>query len=209
MTSIKFRTFFMPLAACGLCLVLSLASCGSSAEKKQDTATPTPTAKPNNLNVDQLTEMIAKEPGNSQLYYERALAYYEYGDLSSALKDFDKTLELEPEFASAFHDRGICRFELDMDEEALADFTKAIELDPTYYEAYYNRALIYDEKGKQKEALADLNKAIEINPEFGDAYYNRAVYLLNTDREQACADFKKASDLGIQEAGLTMQQYCK
>jgi len=199
----------MPLAACGLCLTLALASCGNSAEKPQPTATPAPTAKPNNLNAEQLTEMIAKDPKNSQLYYERALANYEYGDLAAALKDFDKTLELEPEFASAFHDRGICRFELDMDDLAIEDFTKAIELDPAYYEAYYNRALIYDEKGKQKEALADLNKAIEINPEFGDAYYNRAVYLLNSDREQACADFKKASDLGIQEAALTMQQYCK
>ncbi len=73
----------------------------------------------------------------------------------------------------------------------------------------FNRALIYDEKGKQKEALADLSEAIRINPDFGDAYYNRGVYLLNSDPKNACADFKKASELGIQEAALTFEQYCK
>lgn len=207
MTSINFRPFFVLLAALWLGMAL-LTACGNSAkeepadEENSGTDTVTPS-------IEQLTLMIGSDSGNSQLYYERALAYYEYGDLSSALKDLDKTLQLEPDFASAYHDRGICRFELGKKEEALADFNKAIELDSSYYEAYFNRALIYDEQGKKKEALADLSEAIRINPDFGDAYYNRGVYLLNADPKQACADFKKASELGIEEAALTFEQYCK
>lgn len=209
MTSINFKPFFLPAIGFVLCSLCLFPSCGNSPGKEQNTEAQNTPAAPAQLNVDQLTAMIAKEPENSQLYYERALAYYEYGDLASALKDFDQTIVLEPDFASAFHDRGICRFELDMPDRAMDDFNRAIELDSTYYEAYFNRALIYDEKGKKKEALADLSAAIRINPEFGDAYYNRGVYLLNTDREKACSDFKKAADLGIQEAAITMKEYCK
>ena len=127
MTSINFRPFFVLLAALWLGMAL-LTACGNSAkeepadEENSGTDTVTPS-------IEQLTLMIGSDSGNSQLYYERALAYYEYGDLSSALKDLDKTLQLEPDFASAYHDRGICRFELGKKEEALADFNKAIELD--------------------------------------------------------------------------------
>lgn len=208
MISINFRPFFVPLTALLLGIALFTA-CGNSPDAQQGADSETPADSSGNLTVEQLTGMIAGDPQNSQLYYERSLAYYEYGDLASALKDLDKTLQLEPDFASAYHDRGICRFELGMMDSALADFNRAIVLDSSYYEAYFNRALIYDEKGKQKEALADLSQAIRINPQFGDAYYNRGVYLLNADPEQACKDFKKASELGIEEAAATFQQYCK
>lgn len=209
MIFINFRSFLSAFMALFVSILL-LASCGNSQNEEQTTdIQKPPTQQPANLTVEQLDAMIAKEPDNSQYYYERALAYYETGDLGAALKDFDKTIELEPDFASAFHDRGICRFELQMNDEALSDFNKAIELDSNYFEAYFNRALIYDEKKMPKQALADLTMAITINPEFGDAYYNRGVYLLNTDRDKACADFQKASDLGIQEARATMMEYCK
>jgi len=192
-----------------MCSLTLLSSCGNSQEDGQNTDVQKDSTEKANVSVEQLNGMILSDPDNSQLYYERALANYEYGDLAAALKDFDKTIELEPDFASAFHDRGICRLELDMLDQALEDFNKAIKLDPNYFEAYFNRALIYDSQNKKKEALEDLSKAISINPEFGDAYYNRGVYMLNTDREKACADFKKASELGIEEAELTLQQYCK
>ena len=206
---INFQPFFLPVMGLFMCSLTLFSSCGNSQEQGQNTEIQKDSTQKSNLSVEQLNGMIIQDPENSQLYYERALANYEYGDLASALKDFDKTIELEPDFASAFHDRGICRLELDMLDKALEDFNKAIELDSNYFEAYFNRALIYDAQNKKKEALADLSTAISINPEFGDAYYNRGVYLLNTDREKACADFKKASELGIEEAGLTLQQYCK
>lgn len=210
MTFINFTQKYLPFGVFALCISLFFSSCGGNNEPQ----TPEPNAdsslaKPNNISIEQISALIESEPENSQLYYERALAFYEYGDLSSALNDFDKTISLEPDFASAFHDRGICKLELDMPDKALLDFNEAIELDDQYHEAYFNRALAYDALGNPKAALADLDKAIRINPEFGDAYYNRAVYQLNTDRDKACADFKKAEELGIAEAGLTMREYCK
>lgn len=208
MILVTFQRFLLSLS-CLIFVSIAFVSCGNSNKKEPLDGPVTPTAPAANLTIEQLDGMIAKEPNNSQYYYERALAYYEMGDLGAALKDFDKTVELEPGFASAFHDRGICRFELEMYDEAMKDFNEAIDLDSAYYEAYFNRALIYDVKQMPKKAIADLTTAISINPDFGDAYYNRGVYLLNTDRKKACADFEKAANLGIQEARATMQEYCK
>ena len=186
-----------------------LTACGG--DKQNIKAPEADSTSPKNAtpSIDKLNGMIEQEPDNAQLYYERALAYFEFGDLAMALVDFDKTIALEPEFASAFHDRGICRFELTRFQEAIDDFNQAIQLDPEYSEAFFNRSLVWDELAEPEKALADLNKAIAINPEFGDAYYNRAVYRLNSDRDKSCADFKKAAELGIREAELTYEQYCK
>lgn len=192
-----------------LLISVFLSSCGGENLNTKATDGDTVSVKNASPSIEKLNGMIEQEPENAQLYYERALAYYEFGDLALALQDFDKTISLEPEFASAYHDRGICRFELTRFQEAMADFNRAVQLDPEYSEAYFNRSLVWDELAESEKALADLDKAIAINPEFGDAYYNRAVYRLNSDREKSCADFKKAAELGIREAELTYGQYCK
>jgi tetratricopeptide (TPR) repeat protein len=208
MININFRHFFFKLGAICLSCTLILGSCGNSVEVKENENLPVTTGQNESLTPEQITAMISEEPDNAQLYYERALAYYEYDDLASALKDFDKTIALEPDFVSAYHDRGICHFELGMLEKSLEDFNKAIELDEKYAEAYFNRSLVYDELGMSAKALEDLNMAIKIDPDFGDAYYNRAVYTLNTDRSGSCSDLRKAAELGIEEAELTMKEYC-
>jgi tetratricopeptide (TPR) repeat protein len=192
-----------------LLISVFLPACGGDKQNAKAPDADTVSAKNATPSIEKLNGMIEQEPENAQLHYERALAYYEFGDLALALTDFDKTISLEPEFASAYHDRGICRFELTRFQEAMDDFNRAVQLDPEYSEAYFNRSLVWDELDEPEKALADLDKAIAINPEFGDAYYNRAVYRLNSDREKSCADFKKASDLGIREAELTYGQYCK
>lgn len=184
-------------------------SCGGDRQSGTEPQKDTLAAESKTPSIDKLNEMIQEDPENAQLYYERALAYYEFGDLAMALRDFDQTISKEPEFASAYHDRGICRFELNRFQEALDDFNQAILLDEKYAEAYFNRSLVWDELNETSKALADLDNAIAINPEFGDAYYNRAVYRLNSDREKSCADFKKAAELGIREAELTYGQFCK
>ena len=60
-------------------------------------------------------------------------------DLSTAIINFTKAIELDPKYANAYFNRGIAYSSLKKYPEALADYTKAIELDPKYVKAYYNR----------------------------------------------------------------------
>ena len=47
-----------------------------------------------------------------------------------AIKDYDRTIELDPEFAMAYYHRGICYRNLGQHEKSIEDHSKAIELDP-------------------------------------------------------------------------------
>lgn len=50
------------------------------------------------------------------------------GQIESAIKDFDKAIELDPSLAEAYYDRGLAYSELNQYEKAIKDYDKAIEL---------------------------------------------------------------------------------
>lgn len=83
-------------------------------------------------------------------------------DLSTAIINFTKAIELDPKYANAYFNRGIAYSNLKKYPEAIADYTKAIELDPKYADAYYNRGGAYKALGKTKEANADFAKTKEL-----------------------------------------------
>ena len=96
-------------------------------------------------------------------------------DLSTAIINFTKAIEIDPKYTDAYFHRGIAYNRLKKYPEALADFTKEIELDPKYADVYYNRGVAYNALKKYEEALADYSKAIELDPKYARAYYNRGV----------------------------------
>jgi len=61
------------------------------------------------------------------------------GDFESALKDFDKAIELKADYSEAYYQRGNVKFNLRNYNEAIMDYNKAIEINPDYADAYVNR----------------------------------------------------------------------
>ena len=51
---------------------------------------------------------MAVYPNDPALYYIRGDLYSEDGDNESALKDFNKAIELDPNFAAAYYERSYC-----------------------------------------------------------------------------------------------------
>ena len=86
--------------------------------------------------------------------------------------------------------------------EALDYFNKALELNPNFAGAYFNKGLAYGHKRKFDQAINNFTRAIEINPNYADALDSRGLLYLITSRNksQACADIKKACDLGVCKA---------
>ena len=102
--------------------------------------------------------------------------------------------------AEDWFDSGLEKAVEGMWQAAIADYTKAIEIDQMFAISYYYRGLARASL-KTKDylgAIADYTKAIEISPRFARAYANRGVdrESLN-DLEGACADWKKAANLGL------------
>lgn len=108
---------------------------------------------------------IAEEPGMSEAYNDRGLAYAAIEENNKALADFDKAIELDPSSAGSYSNRGTLYLSLGNHEQSLADLNKAIELSPKLAKAYHNRGLTYLDLGELDKAIADFDKAIEMTPE--------------------------------------------
>jgi tetratricopeptide (TPR) repeat protein len=89
---------------------------------------------------------------------------------------------------------------------AVGYFTKAIAQDPNHGGAWFSRGVSYGQLGLYPQAIESIDRAMALEPQNGLYFYGRArVYLLSGDREKAREDFRKAADLGDEDA----QRYLK
>ncbi|MDO5569853.1 MAG: AAA family ATPase [Bacteroidales bacterium] len=85
-------------------------------------------------------------------------------DLTAALRNFDKALELYPLFTDVWIRKGITHLDLKQFYEASVCLNKAVELSPVYFKALYNRGRLRYELCDYEAALSDFLKAVELNP---------------------------------------------
>lgn len=123
------------------------------------------------------------------------------GDYEGAIQDYSVAINLDPSFAIAYNNRGAARFYMGETEEALLDFEQAIMVEENYVPALNNKASVFAKKNDFKEALSLFNQILETPGNYGKVYLNRGlVRELTGDLPGACADWKKALELGINEA---------
>ncbi|GHT18032.1 hypothetical protein FACS189429_3540 [Bacteroidia bacterium] len=121
-------------------------------------------------------------------YFYKANDFYEKGDFKSAIENYSKAIEINPNDAEAYYNRGLAKYALGDSQAAIDDYSKAIEINPNYADAYCNRGSAKDDLGDYQAAIDDYTKAIEINPNFAEAYCNRG------NIKYALGDFQAAID---------------
>lgn len=92
---------------------------------------------------------------------------------------------------------------------AIADYNKALVLNPTDWNICFNRGLSKYHLKDYTGAMEDYNKAIELNPTYAKAYFHRGNCMQTLGDPAACADWKKAADLGDKYAKGKLTEYCK
>jgi tetratricopeptide (TPR) repeat protein len=137
--------------------------------------------------IKELSSIEWRESGNRN-YYKT--------DYETAINDFSRAIEINPNYDLAYNDRGATYNKLGKYNEAIVDFNKAIEINPNLDLAYGNRGTTYYILGKYNEAIVDLNKEIELNPKDAIVYNNRgAAYSFLGKYNEAIVDFNKAIEL--------------
>jgi tetratricopeptide (TPR) repeat protein len=109
---------------------------------------------------------------DADTYNRRGLLYRRLFKNEEALRDFDKSLNANPEKANSYNNRGLVKYDLGKYQEALADYDKALsfEIHPSYYN---NRGMAYLRLGKYQKAINDFTEAIELNSDYHKAKHNR------------------------------------
>lgn len=92
-------------------------------------------------------------------YYNRAMAYQDKGDFDSAILDYSRVVEVNPEYTAAYINKGILFGRLGNFNAAIENFNKAIAMDPSDTEAYYNRGIAYKQLNYNDLAQKDFQTA--------------------------------------------------
>lgn len=113
-------------------------------------------------------------------YYSRAIVKNELYTWKSALRDYDKAIEIAPDFIDALTNRGSLKDENGDYQGAIDDYNKVLQLKNI------------DLKNKQM------------------AYFNRGNSKFNLkDKKGACDDWRKAYNLGAEYALERLKEYCE
>lgn len=126
--------------------------------------------------TDPYSREIKKCPKNAKLYFKRGKAYFEKNKYEEALKDFNKTIELNEDYVKAYFMRGSIYWSDDDVEKSVENYEKAVEKDPKFYDAWvelihgyvylaHDNKLLYESK-----FLQAFNKAVEIDAKNEKAY---------------------------------------
>ncbi len=116
---------------------------------------------------------IAENPRNVVAYHDRGYAKLLQNDISGALDDYSKKIEIRRDDALAYYDRGNVYYISQNYDSALNDYDRAIQLDSSCQEFYYNRALTQWHLHNYTGCIFDCDKALELSPTDINTYLQR------------------------------------
>lgn len=161
--------------------------------------------------LEDCNKALILNPAYSNALFNRGNAEFMLKKYTEALRDYNEALRLNPLKYDALYNRGVIKNDILKDYSgAMEDYTQAIRLSPNNYTYYFNRAnskfLTDDFEG----AIKDLTKVIMLKPQISDGYYWRAVNESKLQRkEEACADYQKAIELGDKDAKDDWEKVCR
>ncbi len=186
----------------GICLLLiffALADASAHAQGSTGRAFGGDSARPQGRNGREVYD-IATPQNYALAFYKRGNARKEMGDLSGALSDYTKALDLDSNLPQVYNNRGNILKAMGDYEAAIKDYDRAIELNPRFAFAYNNRGAARFLKGDMDRAVSDYNKAIKLKPDYALAYANRGlVFLTRGEERRAESDFRKCEKLDPSE----------
>ena len=139
---------------------------------------------------------VGIKPLDAINHYQQGLAAMSAGNLTEAMNNFDRAIELDRRYFPAYIERGNIKDAFSDLPGAIADYTTAIALNPQAAPAFYNRGTVLSRSGKHQAAIADYTKAIDINPDYAQAHMNLANELDDLgDTPAALASYNRAINI--------------
>jgi len=162
------------------------------------------------LAIKDFNRSIEMRPDFPDVYYYRGYCLAEQARYKAAIADYDKAILLKPDYPAAYYNRGAAKAELKSYEAGMTDFEKALDMKPDLVNGRINIALSKLGMKKYEEAIVDLTKVIDMRDEnLAKAYYYRGEAKYELDqKEDGCADWRRASNLGHEIATENVNSFC-
>ncbi len=153
---------------------------------------------------------ITSEPANFQCYISKAELELALNKYEAAKNDIETYLNLFENDTSAIFLAGQIEFASGNYFGALGYFNKLIKINPLKTEYLLARAASYKITNLIPNALKDYNEILFIEPTNAIALCERGkIYLIQDDKKEACADWKKSMNLGNYKSNDLYLDNCK
>ncbi len=144
-------------------------------------------------NLSLWSDAVAKSPVSARAHDNLGLAWMEEKKYDLAIKEFNRTLELNRRYYLAYYNAGVA-YQLQGDfEKAKMSYIKSLDVNPEYFRSWYNLGIVYRRLGELDQAVASYDKAIVIDPRHPFVYNNLGVVLTEMgEYKRAVGVFKMA-----------------
>lgn len=146
--------------------------------------------------IEQLSAVLARDPRNTQAFYNRALAHQGLKAHEAAVADYTHALALQPDLAPAYSNRGNALRDLDRLDEALQSYDQAIRWVPQAPDFHLNKGGVLMRQKQYESARACFERALSLAPNEVEAMASLGAVLMKLQRPQeAVAVFAQAATL--------------
>ena len=118
-----------------------------------------------NLAKRKVKEALILDPDNPKVIKMNAECLTYSGERKEAIKEFQRSIRLDPNYIAAYNSLGRTFFELNRLEKAVGIYRKALSLDPKNAKVYTNLGLTLIFQEKLEEAISSYKNAIENDPD--------------------------------------------
>lgn len=145
--------------------------------------------------ISSLSTQIIGNPQNGGLYYARANAYFEFGNMKFALEDYKKAYQLDS--LNAAHALGLseCLFELNNADGAIGILKNYLNNNPEDIDVLLNLGIDYFllPKPQYQKAIETFNEVLKLEVQNSEAYfYKGLIYKESGDTAKAISNFQTA-----------------
>ncbi len=156
------------------------------------------------------TKVIELAPDFAWGWNDRGQINNKLKNYGEAKADFEKARQLKPNWGIPVFNIGLLHSDMGEKDSAISWYKQCLLIDSTVHLAYNNIGVIYFEKKEYDMAITYFTLAIHYYPQYLSAYRNRAdAKNAKGDIAGACADIKKAKELGDVKAAKYYVEYCK
>lgn len=137
-------------------------------------------------------EQLKRNPNDAKYYIARAEAEDYYEEFNSALDDYNKYIQLQPNDYSGHFGKGVVCFQLNRSDSARLELKKTIRLKNKYAPAYCYLGMILQDEDSLNNAINYFTISIQDSNSFIPPLYNRGLCLMKLRLyKRAIKDFQE------------------
>lgn len=156
-----------------------------------------------------LEQGLKAEPGIAYILNNLGSTLRSLDRKEEALQKYKAAIQSDPDYDLAYVNQASLLIEMENLEGAKAIAEKASVKFPDNPGIWNVQGIILRKSGKPEEAIKALDKAISLDADYSTAYLNRAIAREEAgDGKGACADYRKAAELGLDVAKKYLDREC-